>query len=1052
MAKNARSSNILYFFALFWLLIAISPVYGGGSRDADLSKADELINQREYEQAMSILSDYARRNPDRFEDAQTRLQKIYQLREEFNITAIELINLLLHDPDNSEKILELTIRLRTLENENSPLLLNFVARTHEIARFNVMRTQLRNILERGKEFIDSGESEAAIQTYAGAMRFLRDEFYASGYGDEIENRVREETERINSVAASFRQASSQMGAISAELARAINSGQTAQQAALVAAQTRIPELISNLTLAMDGFIELKSRLYTADSVFNKILDEIRIDDPEIGDYNHLSILARVINGRLTESSGAPASSLTSARAQEGMLGAFDVYWNNSIDSVVNAIITQIETGNSAALTAFNSGNYTAAINALNNVENYFDLTPFFFDKHVELFESDNPHLVSIFGNTVLQEDIRSFLTIRSLYEAGNVLRQAAAVALREEIDRSTLTLWQQGNYSAAEAQAHEQQIKNSITAKQRDINAIKERANQIDAQINALHDNAQFSALNSGQDSSHNSGHIKNAITALDRLSSTLLAEERNSAQRYYTIALSELERILPERKAQLERARNLLDGERRTNPDGTVTLLRFPSEALQELTAMLSALSAELERGNAVLAQFRNEPSASMPSASVPSAITESPDISRLLGEYQGAVDELNSIRAQGLALNNTARSRSAQAETYRQEGERLFREAQTAFQRNNFEAARNAIQRASDRFNNSLEIQESASVRQYRDTQLVNLGQAIVIAENEMIITEVRNLVTNARVAYFAGNFQQAEDSLTRARNRWRVTNPEENEEVVYWISIVRGAMSARSGRIIPPTAPLFPEMSQLLSQARRNYEEGVRHINAGQRALGLAKFDEARMQTREVRLIFPVNQEAGILELRMEQYTDPTTFNASFEQRLRNAITGTRQRSIESFADLQNLAEINPSYPGIRNIINQAEIDMGYRPPPPNPANIARSRELTTAANRILEGNITAQYEVALTQINEAITLNPDNSEAARVKDRLLYRMSVPGAIVLSSQDEDEYQRAMREFQAGNNLVAMALVERLMQNPRNRNITKLIELQRRIQQSVL
>jgi tetratricopeptide (TPR) repeat protein len=128
------------------------------------------------------------------------------------------------------------------------------------------------------------------------------------------------------------------------------------------------------------------------------------------------------------------------------------------------------------------------------------------------------------------------------------------------------------------------------------------------------------------------------------------------------------------------------------------------------------------------------------------------------------------------------------------------------------------------------------------------------------------------------------------------------------------------------------------------------------------------------------------------------------------------------------------------------------MGYRPPPPNPANIARSRELTTSANRILEGNITAQYEVALAQINEAITLNPDNAEAARVKDRLLYRMSVPGAIVLSSQDEDDYQRAMREFQAGNNLVAMALVERLMQNPRNRNITKLIELQRRIQQSVL
>jgi tetratricopeptide (TPR) repeat protein len=242
----------------------------------------------------------------------------------------------------------------------------------------------------------------------------------------------------------------------------------------------------------------------------------------------------------------------------------------------------------------------------------------------------------------------------------------------------------------------------------------------------------------------------------------------------------------------------------------------------------------------------------------------------------------------------------------------------------------------------------------------------------------------------------------------------------------------------------------MSQLLSHAQRNYEEGVLMINSGQRATGLAKFEEARQLTREVKLMFPVNQEAGILELRMEQFTDPAAFNAAFEQRLNAAVAGTKppQRSVESFADLQNLAEINPRYPNMRAIITQAEIDMGYRPPPPNPANIARSRELTASASRILEGNISTQYEVAIEQINEAIRLNPDNTDAARVKDRLLNRMSVPGAVVLTSEDEEDYQRAMRELQAGNNLVAFALVERLMQNPRNRNITKLIELQRRIQ----
>jgi len=112
------------------------------------------------------------------------------------------------------------------------------------------------------------------------------------------------------------------------------------------------------------------------------------------------------------------------------------------------------------------------------------------------------------------------------------------------------------------------------------------------------------------------------------------------------------------------------------------------------------------------------------------------------------------------------------------------------------------------------------------------------------------------------------------------------------------------------------------------------------------------------------------------------------------------------------------------------------------------LARSKELSASANRILTENNTTLFEVALTQVNEAISLNPENAEAMRVKDRLLNRMSVPGAIVLSNEDELEYQRAVKELQAGNNLTAFAVVQRLMQNPRNRNITKLIELQRRIQ----
>jgi hypothetical protein len=1000
MAKYACRSAIICFFALFGLFTALTPVYGGGRKDPDLAKADELIAKREYNEASLILSDFARRNPEKFDQAQKRLRKIAQLREDFNRTAGELIDTLLNDPSNSDKIRALTRRLNNIENESSPLMANFVSRTQEIAQFNLNRNQLREILVRGREQLERGNCTAAIQIYLSGMGIMNDEFFAAGYGAEIERDAVREKERVNSTLASFQQYSEQMGAIATELNRAINSGELAG----------ISGIIGRLTPTMDRFIALKQSLYASVNVFDRLLNEIRRIDPEISDRNNISFVSILINGPAEEEN-------------EGILGAFETYWKNSIGSCLAAITSNIERLNSASLAAFNEKNYSAAAGSLGRITSYADLTPQFFQKHLQFNQGGRPQTVQLYGNTVLNKDIPAYLEIRALLEANSLITQAANIAANQNFDRSSLTRWKSGNISAAEARRNEQQTRTAITGMQRTLEDINTRGTQANTTINNYHKTAQ----------------ITNALTAIGNFRSSLTTEEQQSAVRYYSIAQQVIQDSLTARREQLERGRNFLNGQRRTSGNGSAVVNRYPSEALAEFTAMLTAIATDIQDGNTVLEQYRNEQR----------TVTSNAEISNLSANYQTAINELNNIRTQGLTLAEAARSQSALAETYRQEGERLFREAQTAYQNRNYETARENIQRASDRFTSSLEIQESAALRQSWDLQLVNLGQAIAAAEHEIIITEVRNLVNTARNLYFAGNFQQAEDSLVRARNRWRITNADENDEVTYWLDIVRNAMTADTGRVIPPTAPLYAEMSQLLSQAQKNFEEGVRHINSGRRTDGINKFNDAQKLTREVRLMFPVNQEAGILELRIEQFTDPAAFNAAFEQRIRTAIDGTKQRSIESFADLLNLAEINPNYPNMRNIIYQAEIDIGRRQPPPNPANIARSRELTASASRILEGNISTQYEVALTQIDQAITLNPDNTEATRVKDRLLNRMSAPGAIVLSREDEEDYQRALRELQAGNNLVAFALVERLMQNPRNRNITKLTELQRRIQQ---
>ncbi|MDR2109832.1 MAG: hypothetical protein LBP32_00840, partial [Spirochaetaceae bacterium] len=531
--------------------------------------------------------------------------------------------------------------------------------------------------------------------------------------------------------------------------------------------------------------------------------------------------------------------------------------------------------------------------------------------------------------------------------------------------------------------------------------------------------------------------YMANARSIVEGLHGDILAQENQAAARQYTIANGELEERLNRRRSEFTEGNSLIEGVERILESTGAYIAKYPLEGLAVLSRMEGEITADIESGGVLLDQYREEDP----------GVISTPELGALRDDAQSMVDQLLDLQAQGLALAALARTQADQAEALRLDGDRLFMEASDALARNNFEIARDRLLRSGERYDASLAIEDSASLRAERDARLPRLGAEITRLENELIIREVRQLVTNARTTYFAGNFEDAEEMLVRAQNRWLVTNAENNPEVVYWLTVVRGALALRSGRTIHPTAPLYPEMSQLLSEAKKNYDEGVLLINADRRAEGLVKFAEARQKIQEVKLMFPVNEEAGILELRMDQVTDPASFNASFRQRLDTAIAGTERRSQEAFADLQNLAAINPRYPGIRAILDRAEIAMGIRPPPPDPGDLAQSSALVSAAQAIINSNIRAQFPVALEQLNRALELNPNNALAMSEKDRVQTMLGGEGTIVLNSAAEGEYKRAVLELQQGNTIVAMAIVQQLLQDPRNRT-TRILELQRRIE----
>jgi hypothetical protein len=1001
--------------AVCWSLgVIVPPLYAGGEKDRDLSRADQLIGEKQYDEAIRILSEYARKRPEDFEKAQQRLQKIVKIRNEYNDVADELLDEVANEGD-PERILALTQRLEELESAQNPSVQAFITRTRELAQFTYNRRRLERILNEGRTFIAQSRYQEALEVYAGGLDIYRDEFFAAGYGELVENQVRRNLELITSGLNSFPAIRGSLDPAVSELVQAARRDSPAAAAG---------EIYGRLVPGLDRLILFQGNLYSAGKYFDDELARLQAADDTLGDRSFLSFASRLLHGPAGES--------------EGMIGAAEAYWNSVMAQAEESVGGLADRSYAAAYGQLQNREYAAADASLQNTATYSDYPLALIRKNYELRQDQEPEIVYLFGEPVLRENVPDFLKYYSMNDAIEYLEGGLDLSRRFDSlpgrNSSLLEDWQAGRAGPDAALGQEDQYRVSF-------NSFGEEVDTLLAEVSAEAEELGNYLDEQGELSGREEDalvFINNARAFITGLRTQVFNEEYGAAVRRYTIANGEFEKRLAARENEFEEGNRFIQGIAK-DAEGNI-MSYYPAEGLAIFSAMEQSVAADIETGSALLGLYEGEPP----------EIIRRQEAAVLYDDMRSMMDRMDFFRIQGETLAASARTRVAQAETYRQDADRLFREAQAALVQNNFDVARDRLQRAADRYHASLAIQDSAALQTEWDNRLFALDAEINRIENEIVVREVREMVTTARTRYYAGDFERAEELLVNAQNRWRRTNVGDDPEVRYWLNLVRNALSLRSGRTIPPTAPLYAEMSQLLSDARKNYDEGVKFINANRRAEGIARFTEARQKTQEVKLMFPVNQEAGILELRMDQVTDPRVFEEGFSRRFNEAVAGTKppRRSMESLADLQNLAVINPRYPGMQAALTQAEIDIGLRPPPPDPRALARSNELTAAARRIIEENVSSQYDVALQQLNEALSLNPENAPAMRLKDQVQTRMSGTGVIVLTREAQEQYQIAVRELQEGRPLIAMSIVQQLLQDPRNRSSTLILELQRRIQ----
>ena len=982
-----RKKFFLYICFIFSLGFSVS-LYAGGNPEVGLPKVDRLIKEKNYNAAIIELSDYMNEHPEDFDGAQRRIRKIIKLRGAYNDKALELLFVLANEPTNDQKKLEMINYLESLEKNPNENTQDFIRETKAAAQFTYYRAKLEEILNSGNTLIDEGQYVAAARKYEEGYVFYKQEFDEDNPPDLV-SQVDTALGDIASVTESFEKLQDSFTASVSILTNAVSLENIA---------TARPALEA-LDIILLQYSQFRNTVAEKGSFFRDTFEVIQSSNPQMTDNSFLPFAYRFTLGR------------TNANRFEGVLGAMDAQIDTTMKNLEDEIENVFRSNWETAYNLMESDETTSIISHLRLAGN-FALLGSSLASAGTYFETKE----DIYG-------VRDYTSIADRYSDLNLLTEkSVAVVTDYSAYKDLLTRI----IAFSPSRAGIDDIRNAPGATVQTYNGFIDELNALTEKTTEYCDSVK-SVTDAGDYLTEYTSWCNHFFGSV---STRILVTYRNAAEFQDGAAGT----LVDERQQEYKSALQLLNG---VSSEDSEQILFYPTESFEAMKKLKGNIAGDRTALLAVIAELQKVPSYVVADSKYMN-FTE--NIKTVLPVLESLAEDTDGVMAR-------ANARILQANLAKQESDLRYSQAQVALRRSDFQTARDNLQRSREKINQSLEFQESSELRSESDTKLESLGSEITRLENEAVVREVRSLISSGKNAYYLGNIDDAEQIFTQAKARWSVTNIEENQEITNWLDIINTALSMKTGRIIPVTAPLYPQMSQLLSEANRLFAEGKVLMSQGKKVEAVTKLTEAKQQLQQLQLVYPLNQDAGLLSLRIDQVIDPKSFQSFFRQKVESVRANYRTEKQTSYSDLLDLYEINPSYPGIKKLLDEVEIYLGIKLPPPDPKAIARSAELTKSAQKIYDANTRSMFEVALDQLDEAIKLNPNNETAITLKDRVQTSIGGKSVAVLSAEDESKYQLAVQELQKGNKITASALVEQLLQNPKSRNSSKILDLKKRI-----
>lgn len=940
---------------LFAFLILGGPLVANGVQENRVAKAKELIAQKNYNDAILLLTTVVREEPDRQDEAQELISEIVRLRNQYNSDYENLIKLL-YDQKDEATALKVISQLEGLDKNPNKQTQDEIRLAKRTARLIANNKRFQDIMARALALLNRKEYGAAVQVYLEGSDLAKDMFTESGYGNVLANQVDRAWEDLKASSTLFVQAEARLKTL------------PAQGTAVFASDSLIPTALDSALASMRDLAVWRQRAWADGRLFKSQNDFIAKNNRQEDFYLSYSYL--LVHGPLESTKS------------EGILGAIDRMWAEILDPWSTQIRTVLETRYTQARTALNQGRFAEAAVAFEGLrvkarQGLDAVTLWNRISGVDETGTLDPDVKAKMGPVIplgLWVEHRLSLAVQGLSATTDLPRAAEWIA-QKALDRPALE----------NARADLRGQKEAFGGFARTVGLWAPQSQALEAGGYSPLDKAAF-------------GNEWQAVWAGYRQKA--LGQEAELVDRRGTLDYGVLEGRFQDLQAALTVARDQVEGK-----------VRFPLQAtakLEQLRPLQDGLAQDI---GAFISSYLGE-----------SSDVKTPAVLRWPVQGRELLSRLTASQTLQGQLLATARTNYLQSQNLKKQGQDQLPQIDAAVAAENFTLARTVLNRISTAYSQSLTFQEDPVFRTDSDTQVKALFDQILKAENEVVVRDVRKLITQGSQAYLGQQFTQAEQILGRARSRWATTNTDTNPEVEYWAQLASFALSVTTGRELSPIDPLFNEVQQLLNFARRDYTLALDQINNGQKDAGLELMKQAKEVLGKILLPFPLNQEARLLNLSILKDSDPENFPTLFKQNFEAAAARINTDANGAYNDLQDLDKIQPNYPGMSAAIRQARTKLGLERVAIDPKIVAQARNLVAQATRLVNTGNPDQLVAAQNQVRQALQLDATNGEAQALSDRINLLLK-PTVLTLTPSQFGEYAAIVQLLQDQRTLEAQS-----------------------------